>query len=350
MTLLGKYEFIYDKKENSIDSFILAMHNLEYKHAKNIISYINPDFWDNFAIKCACEYNNLSVVKRLLSHSAVDPGVDNNMPFKLATHYDFCDIVNELLKHPLVEIDDISIVYVEWFTRANRLCVAERILRSSNNEEFIKHMCNQILTCVKNHDRVYHNDVIYLAIKLGLIDIDVLIESNFASESTIKNYLVNFKINDEYAMLPYELNLDPEQICKSAIKHNDVDQAKSIRNYSISISPYIILRYLTKYAHMKGTKTYYYIWRNKLKQYDPTIFLTQVIFTNKTNKEIFITETDKELFESLFYIFEENPLLNYEKIYSTCNKHGTISEKVFLQEIIEGKFGPDNEIFRKYPI
>ena len=347
--LLKKYKFTYNENENSIDSFILAIREEKPKHVKNIISYINPDFWDNFAIKFACEQNNLSIVKRLLSHSAVDPGADNNLPFILACDYDFCDIVNELLKHPLVGMDDIYMVYVEWFTRSNRLCVAERILRSSNNEEYIKHMCNHIVTCVeKNKDITYHNDVTYLAIKLGLIDIDVLIESNFASETVIRNYLANFKINDEYAMLPYELNLDQEQICKSAIKHNDIDQAKSIINYSISIPPYLIIRYLTTYAHMKGTKAYGYIWKNKLKQYDPTIFLMKVIFTNIIQKEIFITATDEDLFEAIFYIFEDNPLLNYERIYFYCKRHGTISEKVFLQEIIEGKFGPDNKIFRKY--
>lgn len=74
----------------------------------------------------------------------------------------------------------------------------------------------------------------------------------------------------------------------------------------------------------------------------------KVIFTNIIQKEIFITATDEDLFEAIFYIFEDNPLLNYERIYFYCSKYGTISEKVFLQEIIEDKFGLDNDIFRKY--
>src|SRR5579863_4989471 len=56
--LLIQYDFTYNKYENSVDSFVLALHLGKYEHAKLIIPYINPGFWNNFAIKYASQDND----------------------------------------------------------------------------------------------------------------------------------------------------------------------------------------------------------------------------------------------------------------------------------------------------
>jgi len=92
-------------------------------------------------------------------------------------------------------------------------------------------------------------------------------ESRCASSHKNRQYLRDYKLNKPYVEKPYALQLDPIQICKLAFKHNDIDLAKSIINYPISIKPEYLLKYLVKYDinfsnDDSDESVCDYIWRN----------------------------------------------------------------------------------------
>lgn len=256
--LLSRHKFIYNKNENSIDSFILAMCNGNDEHAESIISYINPSFWNDFAIKFSCEFEYTSIMKRLLLHNAVDPGVDNNYVIKISVSRNNILQVNELLKHPLVSITYITMRIVLEFINGNNLCAIEKILRSNNNSISIFMRQNVIQHMIR-----MHNDIVYLAIKLGIFDVSELINPN--QKRIIKKYLRNFKMDEIYVSKPYEFNLDPLQIFKIAIKNDDIDLAKTITNYSISIRICDLISFLEEYNNSVTN----YIYEKVIIMYNP---------------------------------------------------------------------------------
>lgn len=274
--LLEKYEFIINKNEKSIDSFVVALYNGCDSRVKKTLPYINPDFWDNFSIKIAMrEYGvNRSNIKKLLLHSAVDPGVDNNYQLKNAIKKGNYYKANELLKHPLVAIDNINRNFIMYLIKNNCLCVSERILRSNNDVIIIfKEMpiIDLLIEC--------HNDVTYIAIKLGIFDVVQLINFYPEQKRKIKKYLRNFEMDDMYVCKPYEFNLESHQIFEEAIEYDDMDLAKSICNYPISIGIDRLFDHL-KYSKF-GCKTKSvssYIWNEILKEYDPNKIVEEVLY------------------------------------------------------------------------
>ena len=326
MGLLTKSDFKFDpdKNVNSIDSFVLALYKGKFENSEKMIPYkdaerIMPnisqlDFWDNFTIKFAVDhYVPVKFLRKILLNNTVDPGVDDNWALKNALNNEEYEIAKELLKHPLVAIEHIDKHFIEHIIRYNDSCVAKRILQSENIQviSFFKKYTDYIIKC--------DNDVTYLSIKLGIITGTV----------SDKKYLDNLKIDKQYSMLPYELNLDPEQICKLAFKEDNVELAKSIKNYRISIQLDILLRFLLKY---KNTDVYDYVLNNKLKQYYPTYLIIHVGYTIDV-------DSNKSFVKSIFNIVNDNPDMNYEIAYTDC---GNRPLRLYILNIIKSTYSKKN--------
>jgi hypothetical protein len=318
---LSRYNFVYNKNknENSIDSFVISLwKGYDNNYSKNIISYINPNFWDNFAIKYASSNGQLSIVKRLLLHDMVEPGADNNKSLRVAIVHHHYRIANELLKHPLVIVDHITSQFVNDLISSNWLCVSEKILRLGNNNIIDIFKRSSVIDLII----FYHNDVTYLAIKLGILSVDKLINHYPEKKITIKKYLAKFKLDDEYVHKPYEFNLDPENIFKIAIKSDDIDLAKSIKNYSISIGNSCLLNYLggNGYEPISNTVSEY-IYDYVITTYDPDYILRHAAYF--------------KLFEKIFKIITNNDLdFNCELLY----RHQASNNKNIILKYIKAKY------------
>jgi hypothetical protein len=252
--LIDKYDFVYNENENSIDSFVLAIHLNKYKHAKNIIPYINPNFWNNFAIKYACRHDAISLMKCLLSHNMVDPTIDKEYVLRISIENGYYDIANELLKHPSSRIDKVDGYFISDLIENNYLCVAKKILGSENND--IISLFKSVLESMQQ----YINDV---------------------------TKLVNQKKYPLYIQIPYDQQLDPIQIYKRAISDNDMELAKSI-NYVLSIKPEHLFKYLKccRFGSKKKSVSSY-IWNNILKEYDPNELLLEAHYDEIIINNIF---------------------------------------------------------------
>ena len=266
--------FEYDPDEDSIDSCILAISQGECTHAKKILTLIDPGFWNNFAIKYACECREISIVKRLLSHDAVDPGSNNESALKHAINYGYYEIANELVKHPLVRVDKINADFVKYIIQCNYLCVTKKIYASGNT------------------------DAISLFNDPG----------NFIDDC--KNDVTEFikkKKKPKYVQLPYELQLDPIQIYKKAIKNNDLDLAKSI-NYVLSINLCDLFSHLEYVKFGKKSNTISsYICNNVLKDYDIDELLIHL-------------RDDEKWINNILKIADHFGLeINYKYVWCECN-------------------------------
>lgn len=315
--LLGYYnfKFVPNKNANSIDSFILALGEQKYPETLKMIPYINLNCWDNFIIKFAVAYGNVKIVKRILRNNTIDPGIDDNWALNIAINRECYDIANELLKHPLVSTMDSNNHFIRYIMEKNLLCVAKKILQPENS---------RIITCFKKYEYVAlrcNNDVTYLAIKLGII----------AGGNINRRFLE--KMDTEYMVLPYELNLDPIQICKMAFKEGDIDLAKNIKNYSISIPSNTIVKFLIKY---KYTDVYDYVLNNRLKQYDPTKLIVSAGY-------LIDMRLDKSLFKKILNVVKDNPNINYETVYGYSNSD--IKRKYILKAVKLKYSEADYEIF-----
>lgn len=316
MNLLDDHDFILNQDEKSVDSFVLGLHQEENEiyhptcrgrerqrkikrcssYVKSIIPCINPDFWDNFAIKYAVELSDLPLVEKLLLHPNVDPGADNNCPLKIAMNHRYYDIANELLKHPLVAVDCITVEFIEYLINRNCLCVIEKILRlGDDNITAIFKRRSTIDFMLDNN-----NSITYLAIKLGVFDVSELIE--YDGEEIVRKYLRNFKIDDTYVSKSYESNLDPDEIFDWAIKHDDIELAKTIKNYPISISYYRLLSRLEQYDNDVSA----YIYDKILIKYCPDDLIEASMLYNG-------------LFEKIFNVVMDSPDINWEYVYDHCN-------------------------------
>ena len=326
LDLIQNYDFDYDPTEDSIDSFILALSEENCEHANQIISQIIPNFWNNFAIKYAVAMENICVVKKLLLHNAVDPGTDSNAPLIIALQTGSYDIANELLKHPLVTIDEVDLnsIFICYLIEHNYACVAEKIFNLAD-----KHTLNLFKTPLMTAILIEsNNDITYIALKMGLIKTNNL---------KIKNNLKKYKLAP-YVNKPYELQLDPNEVIKRAIKHNDMNLAKSIINYSISINPFLLFCYLIGYKDIDLNDTESvcdYIWNNVLQQYDPnellitalkidrsmaihraSLVLDRVTFTNNSSAvEMLNTKYDTPIAGRIIDIVSNNPELDWDYVY-----------------------------------
>ena len=310
MKLLEKYNFGYNVFENSIDSFVLAILRMQNDNAEKIISHINPNFWDNFAIKLACRYDQLSVVKRLLSHNMVDPGEKDNHAFKIAVDYNYPRTMNELLKHPLVPLNYITSDCIRCLIYSNFICATEKVLRLGSDDIITKFKKK----CMVDLMIDYHNGVTYLAIKLGIFNVSELIDAYPEQKRNIKKNLASLKLDKEYVHKPYEENLDPKQILKMALEDNDVELAKSIKNYSLSIRTGKILSILEKYDNDVTD----YIYNEVCVTYDPNTLLSDI-----ESYDIF-----KKIFNTMV---KNNPDIDYANIY--LNQDDECIQKFILKYV-----------------
>lgn len=265
--LLVKYEFVYDiietdEEEKLIDLFVLAIYNDDYKNAIEISSKINLGFWSNFAIKFCCGYgHNVKIIKKLLRNNAVDPGVNNNSPFKLAikniseneSESVSARILNELIKHPQVNVDENIIKrmggLLDEFVAKNYLYSMKKIFHNIDR----KIVRSELDLCIMLD---MSNDVTYYAYKMGIIN-----ESD-DSNGVLNDYnLDNYRIDKVFVEKPYCKNLDPEQICKIAIKENDIELAKQIQFYNLAVYGENFFKLLIEYDRC-GSE-----WDPIIKQY-----------------------------------------------------------------------------------
>ena len=316
--LLRDYDFVYNKNENSVDSFVVALYRRKYKHAELIIPYINPNFWNDFAIKYTVR-SNYDIASILLSHSAVDPEVDDNILLKQAlqggNHFMANELLeqalqegnhfmaNELLKHPLVAIEGITTEFVVSLVKNNRLCVAERLLRSENHNVISLFKQQEIIKLMAES----YNDVMFLAIKLKIVSMKQLFKySNDRHKA--RKYLKKVRIDKHYFLKPYAQNLDPEQIYERALENNDIDLAKSILDYPISISIDWLFECLLN-RDFDDELVSDYIWNTVMATYDPDEFLIKV------------GSYDEELIDDVLEVIDDAKLkLDYEYIckFSNC--------------------------------
>jgi hypothetical protein len=278
---------------NSIDSFVMALWNGKYENATKIMSYVNPSCWDNFAIKFVLIEEPIEFIRELLRHDSIDPGIDDNWLLKKCIRKGKYPIVNELLKHPLVIVEDIDVMVVEYIIYHNCLCAAQRLLLSKdiNVIDLFKVFSNFLIEI--------DNDITYLAAKLGIIT------------GTVDNirYLKKFKIEKNYTILPYKLNLDPIQICELAFEEDDIDMVSNITNFRISIELYPLMDLLIKY---EKSEVYKYVI-GKLDQYDPThLIITAGIVINTSSI------SDKKFYKYMLNIAKDNPMVNFEIAYGSC--------------------------------
>jgi hypothetical protein len=308
---LSEHNFVCDPEENSIDSFILAVWDKHNKHAMEILSHIMPNFWNDFAIRFCVNVGNLELVRTLLSHPLVDPGADDNYALKIALKNRWSynhEIANELLKHPLVNMTNTTTDFVKVVIARNYLYTAERLLRSQDNSIIALFQRQDIIDEIIN----VHNDITYLAIKLGIIAIEKLLRKYPNDKKMIKKYLRNFHLDEPYALKPYHMNLDPEQIYKMSLEDNDIELATTIVSYPISIRPDILVGHLIE---CKTNDVCDYILNIVLKQYDPNSLFPRRLL-DKCNGP-------HNLFNTIFHTVKDDPRFDYEQIYVTCNGYWT---------------------------
>ncbi len=329
--LLRKYDFKYNKKEKTIDSFIMALHRCDHGHIKKIMRYIEPNFWDDFALKYASMCNRINTVHKLLLYNSVDPCTDDDYPLRIAMKHGYHGIVHELFKHPLVIVDQVNLSFVRYLIINNCLCVVEKILNMGNDHTISLFRGHEIIELMIK----CHNDITYLAIHMGIIDVLKI------NNEEIKNNLEDYKIKMPYVEKPYALNLDPVQIYKEAMKSNDIDLAKSIKHYRVSIDPCILVECLHRYESDGNTdesdidSVYDYIYNNELKTYDPTELL--IITLEPYNLY-------DHLFEKIFNIVKDDYRLDYETVYEKCEDRS--NEQFFMKERIEDKYSTKK--YRKF--
>jgi hypothetical protein len=323
--LLHQYNFIYNEEENSIDSFVLSMLNIdEPKHTKNIIHYINPNFWDNFAIKFACKYCYPTVVRRLLLNDMVDPGVGNNYPLKIAMNGGNSEIINEVLKHPLVTVDYITSKFIDYAIHCNYVYVVEKILKLGDSNTISLFKRKKAIDLMIER----HNDVTYLAIKLGIFNVSELINFYPKQKINIKKHLGRLKVDNVYISKPYEVYIDPDKIFKKSIKCDDIDSAKSIKNYPVSVPGGYLLVWLEQYDNSVSD----YIYDEVISTYNPNDILPKI--------------ESNDIFKKVFNIMVINDLdIDYEYVYL----HRFIEDyniKSFILKYIKKTY--DDKYYKKF--
>jgi hypothetical protein len=313
LRLLNNFEFEYDDEDNSIDSFVLSLHDGDYKRASEIVGYITPNFWNDFAIRYCVEFyksDMTELIRKLLGHNSVDPGVESNMLLKSAVKNKHYMLVNELLKHPLVQPDCVNIGFIKMMICNNGFSVAERLMRSGDKTMLL--LFKQ--PCIIEDMLEAHNSITYLAVKLGIIDENELIGAHLEDEKRIKKNLREFQMEPEYCLKPYHLNLDPMDKFVFALKENDVEQLKTIENFPISIGPFLLMRAL---EFTQPNDVHRYIWNHIFKQYDQTELLVQrfIVYAQHDKLELLT----KELIEDMFYQFQADPKFDAEVVYDICD-------------------------------
>jgi hypothetical protein len=323
--LLRNYEFVYNKNDDSIDSFVLAIHighMYHIEHAIEIMSKIDLNFWNTFMIKYATVRGHIGVVQRLLLYNAIG----DDIPFKIAIKNEKYDIANELLKHYIVRTDNINIKFVKYLIKNNCLCSVEKILNNENKNIKSIFSDKEIINLIIES----HNDITYLVINMGLIDLSeiktagyyyseneqLLCKSDLIDE--IKLHLKDYKIIKPYSEKPYELNLDPLQIYKKAMMENNIDLAKSIKNYPISISSVWLLEYINSYGNISHScdsdelVTVEDYVRDKFEEYNLT--------------ELFLANESYNIADDILDKLESE--LNHEHIYN-YSKYNCVKEHMY---------------------
>ena len=297
--LLRTYKFAYDKNENTIDLFVMALINDDCKILKRIMSHINPSFWDNWAIKYAAEYCGPDIVHILLQCPSVDPASDDNYALRKTIEKEH-EKANMLLKHPMVPVEYINSYFVNHLIIENCLCVTKKILNEND-----KHMNKMFKECIESRESIM-NDVIYFCGKNGICDHVTLFGSNrvLSRDYLLNNeYILKNALMDEYCEMPYSLMVDPHEIFKMGLKMNDISLLSMIRNFSVSIESMKFLEYVDEYdiyetlgmlcdKNPKGSKNKMirYVWDRAIIEFvDINSFIRDAVYEMNLDSNILDT-------------------------------------------------------------
>lgn len=330
--ILQHYDFVSNWSEKSVDTFVLALFKRECEYAEQSIPFINPNFWNDFAIKYATEQEIFAIVDILLCHNMIDPGVDDNFPLMTAINKNYYHIASKLLRHPLVGIDMIDLGFISYIVDCNHLYIAGKIFHSKNNDIISLFEHPVIIRKMIS----YGNDVTYLAVRMGIIDPG---NEEFEQRcmTTIENrqYLQYYIDNYSYIEKPYSLVYDPCDIYEEAIMSNNIDLAKSIINYPVSVEMTCLLGtlmidenyYSNDYDSSDddyGESVCDYIWNNIIIKYNPNDILWVSSLYNI------------ELIDSVLNIVKNHPKLEYEVVYDQCEIRGDEFDFVenYLKELM----------------
>lgn len=308
LELLRTYDFDCDMVENekSIDSCVLLAYKLGTDDSflcdddviDEMFSAVRCDFWNGFMIRYICEHCDGYVLKPILSDPRIDPGMHY-----CRSKFSLC----ELLRHPNVPVSNIDYGFVRFIIELNKVSVVEKIIATRYGKLFKTPKAIELL-CYRV------NDVTALAIKLGIIELSQIKK---CKRKIMKQYLNEHEFNHPYVSKPYHLNFDSVDILEMAIKNNDIDSAKSIKFYSISIHPYDLLEYLAEYAHLDNDVCMY-IWKHKLVEYDPVELLEQA--------------PKHRLLEKVFNVVRDDPRLDLQLLH---NETPFVYVKEFFAAIIK---------------
>lgn len=353
--ILKNYEFVYNKHDNTIDSLILAFQNRKKKHLNKIMNWINLDFWNNFFIKYVIEcwdfrfdidFDMNIFTKNILCRDEIDPGVDDNYSLRFALRVHNCYAVNELLKHPLVSANNITEIFILYAINENWVYAIEKILRTSESLLYFLTPDAVKLMIYKN------NYILYLVLKLNIINKTVLSEPKYSDYFDIMSFLRKLNDNDkeiednlneiviDNVSKPYVLQADPTEKIRLALKTNDIDLAKSIKNYPLSICAKKLIYNLVLYD-TENNEVYKYIWDNKLKQYDPCELILASISPTDYTGNITYDCNDSNIFDDIFDAFCDDARLcidDFEKIYKKCESEKYENELENIQNHIEVTF------------
>ncbi len=317
---LHDYDVNYNQHEDSIDTLLLSIRYDKSEISQRIIRQIRCDFWDNFLIKYVFFISNLTsryVIDDLLSDNNVDPGVIDCKSYNNLRYHDY---TTKFLRHPLVSIDTVDETLILENICHNNLGANERIFRTGNDR------IQKILRCDDVASELIHwcNDITCLAIKMGIIDISQ-IPSN--KVKPVKKYLKDYVFDEVYVMKPYHLNLDPDQIFEQALQTNDLELAKSIKHYVISINEICIAWLYNDYYESIDKKFRRFIMK-KMKEYDPNALISQTKHQEYVGDDDFVGD----VFDDILSVVVDNELFDFELAYDDCKTNPYAESK--LRELI----------------
>lgn len=243
--LLSKHNIIWQKTENTLDSFVWAIVEEEEERFAEIITYVNPSLWDNWAIKYAVKNNNNNtILDILLRHPSVDPSSGGNYSLKICIKESASNMANKLLKHPLVGVEELTYVLIYRLINSDCLCSIKKIIKYGNDEtkELLQNVLNE-----QSFEDI--SDTIYYCGKMGLCDY-VQIDNNDADEEydgdffRNSSYIQNNVLMGDHVDLPYDQMLDPHEIFEQGLRDRDMDQINKLKNLLVSISCETICGYI----------------------------------------------------------------------------------------------------------
>jgi ankyrin repeat protein len=111
------------------DLFVRSLHDTELFIL--LLTFVDPSFQDNIAIRNASQRGHVAVVDRLLQDERVDPSANDNEPIRVASEKGFVAVVDRLLADERVDPSANENEAIRWASHCGHLAVVERLLADS---------------------------------------------------------------------------------------------------------------------------------------------------------------------------------------------------------------------------